>query len=201
MPFALEQTTELETSIAPSDQEIRRLCRNLEDRKRSPGRRHLIPRFFVDPGQWDCNTDGGNFGEGHVDNLCSTWQRWSCLHYFFFPVRMTQQQKNIMLGYNFFTVLVAWTNSPSTMRSIPASQMVVALFSKNHWRWRSCPQASSFKGSLLRILGQCFRLFPWLWDTKGQEEDRVFEHTSPWVVCWHFVGNQLTPLIPHRKHT
>lgn len=124
MPFALEQTAELETSIAPyilaccRDQEIRRLCRNLEDRKRSPGRRHLIPGFFVDPGQRDCNTDGGNFGEGHVDNLCSTWQRWSCLHYFFFPARMTQQQKNIKLGYNFFTVLVAWTNSSSTMRSI-----------------------------------------------------------------------------------
>lgn len=102
MPFALEQTTELETSIAPSilaccrDQEIRHLCRNLEDRKRSPGRRHLIPGFFVDPGQRDCNTDGGNFGEGHVDNLRSTWQRWSCLHYFFFSQQEWLSSRKIL---------------------------------------------------------------------------------------------------------
>lgn len=73
----------------------------------------------------DCNTGGGNFGEGHSDNLCTT-----------FPVRMTQQQQIfIKPGYEFFTVLVAITNPLSTLltdilRFHLTSQLVVTAFSK-----------------------------------------------------------------------
>lgn len=57
MQFALEQTTELETSIAPS---IFGCCRDPRDPpsmqesrglEAEPSRTHLIPGFFIEPGQ------------------------------------------------------------------------------------------------------------------------------------------------------
>lgn len=104
--------------LVAETQEIRRLWRNLEDWKRSPSRRHLIPiSWLTQSGKIATRTVEisveatliTSAALGRDDPVCTT----------FFPVRMTQQQKIFMkLGYNFFTVLTAWTNSPSTLKFI-----------------------------------------------------------------------------------
>lgn len=67
-PHALEQTTELDTSIGPSilgcgrDPSGGPSVKEPGDSKQNARPRHLSPAFFAEPGWGDCKADDGNFG-------------------------------------------------------------------------------------------------------------------------------------------